>query len=276
VFGVRQLDSWWYPKDILKGVTLWEPMSSVFPSGMSHWLGEPLLLHNRWFSPENEYITSGNFSSSFIVEEVAALPIKPDVFTHLMAKAKAWGMFLYEQDWLSFVYRQMLAPRNNVYHAHDWLKAMGDAARGLDLSVQYCMPLPSHVLQSTKIQPVTEIRASDDYRPGRTFPPNWQVAHTSMLIWAVGAVPFKDDFWFVWCHVFVCLCACGFSRLLYVGTTGRRTRFSGTARTLTVLAVSSPTPACKPSLVQSPPDPSPRPTRSALRYLLPLILLRLP
>jgi hypothetical protein len=30
---------------------------------------------------------------------------------------------------------------------------------------------------------------------GRTNPPNWQVAHTNMLIWAVGSVPFKDDFW---------------------------------------------------------------------------------
>ncbi len=89
----------------------------------------------------------------------------------------------------------MLAPRNNIDNGRLWLTAMGDAATQVGVTIQYCMPLPAHVLQSTKIQPITTIRASDDYRPGRTFPPNWQVAHTSMLIWAVGSVSFKDDFW---------------------------------------------------------------------------------
>jgi hypothetical protein len=46
-------------------------------------------------SPDNEYLS--NFSSSFIVETKCALPVKEDVFDYIMAKAKSWGMTLYEQ-----------------------------------------------------------------------------------------------------------------------------------------------------------------------------------
>lgn len=34
----------------LQALLLWEPMPSVFPDGMSTWLGLPLALHNRYFS----------------------------------------------------------------------------------------------------------------------------------------------------------------------------------------------------------------------------------
>jgi hypothetical protein len=160
-----RLDSWWYPKDTTGGVTLWEPTSEVFPSGMSDWLGETTVLHNRWFSPVADYITSGNFTGDFVIEELAAVPVRRPLFDYIMGRTKAWGMFTYEQDWLSYTYNQMLAPRANVTVGRDWLYAMGDAATGLGLTVQYCMPLPVHILQSTKIPAVTQIRASDDYRP---------------------------------------------------------------------------------------------------------------
>ncbi len=35
-------------------------------------------------------------------------------------------------------------------------------------------------------------RASIDYQ---LTPTQWQVAYTSLFLWAVGVVPFKDDFW---------------------------------------------------------------------------------
>ena len=43
---------------------------------------------------------------------------------------------------------------------------MADAAASLGITIQYCMPLPRHMLESTKHQPVTNARASGDYHPG--------------------------------------------------------------------------------------------------------------
>ena len=73
----------------------------VFPDGFNFIAGQPLALHNRWFGANNSYITKLGFRDSFILEAGTdfALPIKSDVFTYLMGKAKTWGMVLYEQDW---------------------------------------------------------------------------------------------------------------------------------------------------------------------------------
>jgi len=49
-----------------------------------------------------------------------------------------------------------------------------------------------HLLQSTSIPAVTQSRATTDYQPGGI---NWRVGYPSLLIWALGVVPFKDDFW---------------------------------------------------------------------------------
>lgn len=56
----------------------------------------------------------------------------------------------------------MEATQNNVYNSRNWLLHMGNAATKLGLTIQYCMPLPLHLLQSVEIQSVTQSRASDD------------------------------------------------------------------------------------------------------------------
>ncbi len=80
---------------------LWEPRPDVFHDGFNFKAPLPLALHNRWFSAtNNSYINQLGFADSFIVEKDVdfAMPIKADVFTYLMAKAKDWGMVLYEQE----------------------------------------------------------------------------------------------------------------------------------------------------------------------------------
>jgi hypothetical protein len=120
-------------------VELWEPRTDVFPSGFNFKEPLPLALHNRWFSgTNNTYINSLGFAGSFIVEKAVdfALPVKPDVFSYLMGKAKAWGMVLYEQDWLVTVWRGMNVTRSSLEAASTWLTAMADAATGLGVTIQ--------------------------------------------------------------------------------------------------------------------------------------------
>jgi hypothetical protein len=45
---------------------------------------------------------------------------------------------------------------------------------------------------------VTQIRASDDHVPGRNGGNSlvqWKMGYSSMLAWALGLAPFKDNYW---------------------------------------------------------------------------------
>ena len=41
----------------------------------------------------------------------------------------------------------MQATQNNISNARNWMLNMGNAASELGLTIQYCMPLPLHLLQ---------------------------------------------------------------------------------------------------------------------------------
>jgi hypothetical protein len=69
---------------------------------------------------------------------------------------------------------------------------MADAATALGLTIQYCMPLPRHMLESTYFQAVTNARASGDYHPGAS---NFDISQSSLFYWAIGVAPSKDDYW---------------------------------------------------------------------------------
>eukprot|EP01130_Rhizamoeba_saxonica_P013826 TRINITY_DN5943_c0_g1_i1.p1 TRINITY_DN5943_c0_g1~~TRINITY_DN5943_c0_g1_i1.p1 ORF type:complete len:747 (+),score=106.83 TRINITY_DN5943_c0_g1_i1:13-2253(+) len=188
-----QLDSWWYYKGENNGVKLWEPRHDIFPNGIKNLqeiLDAPLILHNRYFSPDNLYSTEMNFP--FQTETRMALPKDSNLFTYIMGLAKEWGMSVYEQDWLITTFEGMESTQNTTDFAETWLRNMGFAAKELDLNIQYCMPLPRFLLESSKIDKVTQSRASDDYHPDND---QWQVGYTSMLIHSLGIFPFKDNFW---------------------------------------------------------------------------------
>jgi hypothetical protein len=90
-----QFDSWWYWRDEQSGgVTLWEPMPSVFPSLMDPaWVPLPLVLHNRYFAMPNNY--SQNYTFAF--DGPIAVPVDVNLFHHIMGAALKWGMRMYEQ-----------------------------------------------------------------------------------------------------------------------------------------------------------------------------------
>jgi hypothetical protein len=51
--------------------------------------------------------------------------------------------------------------------AKEWLGAMAAAAEATNVTVQYCMSLPRHILQSASFPRVTQARASHDYGQSR-------------------------------------------------------------------------------------------------------------
>ena len=203
-YATIQFDSWWYLQDhnvsasIPAPLLLWEPRADVFPSGMTPWVGRPLVLHNRMFSPHSAYHAMGY---EFINEPGAslALPVDKKMFTYIMAKAVRWGMIMYEQDWLSYTFTNLNATQRNFTAAARWLDALGGAAADLNVTVQFCMALASMALHSTTLPAVTNARASGDYHPSSNLPPayteNWQIGLTSLLLDALGLQPSKDTMW---------------------------------------------------------------------------------
>jgi hypothetical protein len=188
-----QLDSWWYRKaQSNSGCDLWEPRPDAFPSGLDpngveHW---PLVLHNRFFSADSVYAANFSFAPA---ENGVICPTDPRFFPHIMGRAKKWGMVTYEQDFLTKTLTSVTALSSNLTLAATWLGLMDAAAAQLNVTVQYCMAQPQHVLQSAALPRVTNGRASKDYNADRDqwsyFPLN------AMLYGAVGLAPFKDDFW---------------------------------------------------------------------------------
>eukprot|EP00051_Salpingoeca_urceolata_P007182 m.95352 g.95352 ORF g.95352 m.95352 type:complete len:789 (-) comp15151_c0_seq3:34-2400(-) len=185
-----QYDSWWYFKEPGGGLKLWEPMPTVFPDWWK--VGLPTVLHNRYFDPNCDYVKSGKYT--WAMDTNVAIPLDKQLFLDIMGKAKAWGMVTYEQDWLVTQFERSTAMQQEIGLGKRWLEAMHSAAEDLNITIQYCMSLPEHILQAASFERVTQARASHDYAQSRVD--QWNTPElSSLLYWAVGIIPFKDDFW---------------------------------------------------------------------------------
>lgn len=198
-YGYLQLDSWWYYKEDVSrgGLVLWEPKQEMFPHGLTAFqgkLGLPLLTHNRWFATENNYRERYPFVDGESPRGMS-FPLDPGPFEEFMASAASWGVFTYEQDWLDTQYWGLSYLRSGVGRADQWMDWINDTAAAQGLTVQLCMAGPAHFLSALRMPAVTTIRPSIDYiapLPKVLFWP--QFHQVTLLAWAVGILPFKDNF----------------------------------------------------------------------------------
>ncbi|KAJ1454049.1 hypothetical protein M885DRAFT_618544 [Pelagophyceae sp. CCMP2097] len=189
-----QHDSWWYYKSDDGGAEFWEPTPETFPHGFDPNYGSqlPLVLHNRWFSPTTRYLDNYTFLPA-LPGDAVVVPIDPHFFEDVFRKALKWGMAVYEQDFLTHTYSNSRALRSNPGLAERWLSAMNAGAQRNNITIQYCMALPRHILASVAYDRVTHARASKDYGPGRD---QWSyLGVTSLLYDSLNLIPFKDSFW---------------------------------------------------------------------------------
>jgi hypothetical protein len=196
-YGYVQLDSWWYHKEPGGGLVLWEAKPEMFPAGLAAFrdrLGLPLVTHNRWFAPENDY----RERTPFVDGEDArgmSFPLDPGPFREFMASAVSWGAVTYEQDWLDPQFWGVSWLRSGVGRAEQWMDWINDTASAAGLTVQLCMAGPAHFLSALRMPAVTTIRPSIDYHAFLPKVLYWPQFHeVAMLAWAVGVLPFKDNF----------------------------------------------------------------------------------
>lgn len=140
------LDSWWYYRGAsTNGVTNWTERPDVFPAGLAElyrdtgWLVQA---HNRYWAPETPYAKQNGGAYEFLVSATGAVPAEQRFWNDLFAAPKAaWGLRVYEQDWLNYQFGLYAA---DIYlvdamRGRTWLRQMHDGAAENGLTIQYCM-----------------------------------------------------------------------------------------------------------------------------------------
>jgi len=204
--GSVQLDSWWYPHEVLRpfdteewvvpptGMVQWEPRPDVLPDGIGalrERLGRrPLVVHCRHLSSQTPYARE----FPMWVDGDRAHPQGPELYERLLDQAVAWGVEVFEHDWLIECFlgvRGLRAPGN----AAAWQDGIDRALGARNLHAQWCMASPADFAQATRLHHVTSIRTSGDhgYLVGPEVLWAWFL-HNNAMARALGFWPYKDVF----------------------------------------------------------------------------------
>ena len=186
--GYMQLDSWFYPKGAnadwkkFDGIFEYVADKDLFPDGLKAFqqqLGLPLVTHSRWIDPKSPYRSRYRVSGNVVVD--------PRYWETVASYLDDAHVLTYEQDWLD----ERAQAAFNLHDPAAFMDEMAQALQGQKLTIQYCMPLPRHYLQSTKYENVTTIRTSGD-RFGRD---KWdEFLYGSRLASSLGVWPWSDVF----------------------------------------------------------------------------------
>ena len=128
--------------------------------------GLPTVTHSRFYEPANDYVTGKapdlppNASSwTWINASTATVSSSAEFFEHIFGRAQqGMGMVTYEQDFLTKSYESIPALQSELGLAKAWLSAMSHGAQATNVTLQYCMALPRHILQSASFPRVTHAR----------------------------------------------------------------------------------------------------------------------
>jgi hypothetical protein len=204
--GAVQLDSWWYPHAVLRpfdtdewvvpptGMVRWEPRADVLPDGIAplreRLARRPLVAHCRHLSADSPYADE----FPLWVDGDRAHPQDARLYERLLDQCVAWGVEVFEHDWLIECFlgvRGLRAPGR----AAAWQEGIDAALRARDVHAQWCMASPADFAQVSRLRNVTSIRTSGDhgYLVGPEVLWAWFL-HTNVIARALGLWPYKDVF----------------------------------------------------------------------------------
>ncbi len=191
--GYMQLDSWFYPKSAADrwdagggtlpyGEYVYRADAELFPQGLAafqHELGLPLVTHARWVAPASPYHQQYKMSGNVVID--------PRFWKSTSDYLHRAGVITYEQDWLN----ENAQTAMNLQDPAQFLAGMDHAMAAQGMTIQYCMPLPSDYMASTRYPAVQTIRTSDDGFKRS----HWDsFLYDSQLASAVGLWPWTDAF----------------------------------------------------------------------------------
>jgi hypothetical protein len=105
-------------------------------------------------------------------------------------------MKMNQKDWLNHQTLDFSPLMTDISLGRNWLHQMGNAALKYNMTLQYCMSLSRHVLQSVEIDAVTQIRVTNDYATNWEYGgEQWRLGVSSIFSAALELAPFKDVYW---------------------------------------------------------------------------------
>jgi hypothetical protein len=206
-FSTVQLDSWWYPHQVLRpfnteewvvpptGLLRWEPRDDVVPEGIAALrkaLGDPpLAAHCRHVSSLSPYLDTFDCW----VDGERAHPKGPELYEQWLDQCVEWGIETFEHDWLIEAFLGVRGLREAPGRARDWQEGIDRAAGRRNITLQWCMPSPADICQTVTLANVTSIRTSGDhgYLVSAGYLWAWFL-YTNALAGALGLTPYKDVF----------------------------------------------------------------------------------
>ena len=190
-------DSRWYQEGKDLGIITWEPRAEHFPSGfpaVTRKLTWKLAAHSRYYSSQTTLAAQNGGPYTFVVQANSSIPMDARYWSDAFAQRSDWGLTMLFQDWLETISDGMDAVNEQPGLGDRWLRPMALAAEKASVSVQYCMATARHLFTALQYRAVTQIRVSDDGMPNDYFN-QWQIGESAVLAFALGVIPFKDNFW---------------------------------------------------------------------------------
>jgi hypothetical protein len=206
-FGTVQLDSWWYPHEVLRpfdtdewevpptGLVRWEAREDILPEGiddLADALGRPpLAAHIRHLSSSSPYVQEVDCW----VDGDRAHPTGPELYERWLDSAVGWGIETFEHDWLVEAFLGVRQLRAVPGRARAWQEGLDRAAGERGITLQWCMASPADFCQTTTLRNVTSIRTSGDHGYIATPGILWAwFLYGNVLARALGLLPYKDVF----------------------------------------------------------------------------------
>jgi len=200
-----QLDDWWYQGPFyfgnVKAVVNWtaSPAARLFPNGLPAFadkLNIPLQLYTPFW--DDSFPTPYNMTESTVFQHTKL--VTPDdsyaFFSDLFdnGQDQTNGRFsTYEIDFLDSNFAGSADMFATVDSADKWYHGMADAALERGISIQYCLPSATDMLQSLSLPAVVQARASGDYV--NTQANAFEIGGSALFMGAVRIAPSKDTLW---------------------------------------------------------------------------------
>jgi len=188
-FGSLELDSWYYPKGSPaswksngSGMDTFVADPSIFPQGLAAFqqsLGLPLITHARWIDASSPLRTQYQISGNVAID--------PNYWQAYASYMTSNGIEFFEQDWLA----NQAATAFNLTDPDAFMDNMAAALGAAGRTIVYCMPLSTHLLESSKYSNVVAVRVSNDALKRARWD---ELLFDSRIPRALGLWPFADNF----------------------------------------------------------------------------------
>jgi hypothetical protein len=208
-----QLDPWFYHLGAQEALINWTADPRLFGTAGLLPLADAGINLSLYISFWNEakqvqmppytFVDSTYFNGSWMPLPFSQVAANQSSAFHRMIVQRGlqWGMTAFETDFLDWLFMAMQPHQQSVDSFDTWMQGMDSSLvlsdNGSIIPFQFCMGLPSDVLNSLTLQTVTNYRASQDndfhYAPATL----WSIGVSSLLIGALGLRPYFDVTWTV-------------------------------------------------------------------------------